>query len=99
MCKARRSTLWRCRTTCVARMPYLGRPHQDLRELALPVCCSLLTLSRVDILIRAQEFGMKIWTVEKLQRILEALIPASHPNLQRQAPRGRDLSELLRNER
>ena len=45
--------------------------------------------------------GIKIWSVEKLQRILEALVPAAQHTVQRQAARAReaDLSEMLRNER
>jgi regulatory subunit for Cdc7p protein kinase len=45
--------------------------------------------------------GIKIWTVEKLQRILEALVPAAQQSVQRQAVRVREaeLSEMLRNEK
>jgi regulatory subunit for Cdc7p protein kinase len=61
---------------------------------------------RNDILVKAQQMEIKIWTVEKLQRILDALYhvdPAAQQSLQRhghgRGTREAELSEMLRNER
>src|ERR1700760_4828893 len=60
---------------------------------------------RTDVLLKAKEMGIKIWTVEKLQRMLQALFNGGAIQDVRQGhartrvAREAELSQLLRNEK
>jgi regulatory subunit for Cdc7p protein kinase len=66
----------------------------------------MLTIDRNDILFKAQEMSIKIWSVEKLQRILEALYHAEpvinqreHRHVHARGTKEAELSQMLQNER